>query len=324
MKAIGLWTAVLVYSFLSVPLCLYAEDGSVAGQAAIETQIQTAQPKDEAKARFEKALSESLAKLSQFRTSKNRALNLSIETTRAALAALAEAEAYPEAERLLKEAREIFPGNALAELILADVLEVQGKVTESNEAYLAFLKKAGRPSGLTRQLVRLENRIILMDYVRAKLERKGIAAPPARLPLLDRIKTEKNSLLLNTISIALPVFLIVATFFLIFSYVMTDGEAEGMLSYRVSLKCYAVLVTGYLFWLFRLFSQIPSLIRPEELEVAILICCGLILAVMWQVREVYTEGREQVLDETVKRCPLCKKVIPKLSIICPVCNKPIE
>ena len=136
-------------------------------------------PKELKKA-FEISLFQALARLEDIRkkrTYRMRGVNDSIAKTTEAVESLEKSNNYEKAEALLREANKIHPDNPLAELVLADVLDVRGKTEQANQAYLQFLKKAARASSLSQAVMTYENRLIFSQYVRVRLKTRGLIAP---------------------------------------------------------------------------------------------------------------------------------------------------
>lgn len=278
--------------------------------------------------RFETALADSLKRLNATQTKslfRFRAMNESVRKTASAIEMLSGRQDAGEAEALLRSALKDFKENALAELVLADILDRQARYRESNEHYIAFLKKIGLHSSFNRQILPPENRRILAEHIRQKLLERGMT--PSRLdraaptPLLERLRTEEQSFLLQAISVGLPITLLVFTLFLIFTYVMSGGDAARSARYRVIVKLYAVFASCYVFWILRLLVQLPPLIGRAEDEVLILLGVGILAVGTFEVVSRYLSKRKEVLDPAFMRCPGCKKPIPKLSAVCPVCGR---
>ncbi len=291
-------------------------------------QNEDAQPNpQELKQRFDAALVDSLKHLTDLLKNPKyrvRQVNESLQKTAQAIETLTQNQNYAEAESLLREAVKLNSENILSILLLADALESQQKTAEANETYTLFLKKVPSRSSLSKDLMSWESRIAFAEYAKFKLLSRALPVPNTegllKPPLIERIKTEKNSLLLNVISIGLPLAVLISTFFIIFWHVVTDGDFDNPLIYQFIMRIYFVLIAGYATWLLHLFVQIPPFMHPEEEEILVIILLGVLTVIGFQIKNVSDKQREKLSDPSKEPCPFCKKIIDKLSAFCPFCR----
>ena len=316
MKTISILIVTILTSFcLSVTLWAETEKSS-------QTNIQNLQ------GQYETALLQSLARLEQIQKNhiyKLRVINESIEKTIQAVKTLVENQNYEQAKLLLLEARHLHGDNALAELVLADVFEKTGNVSESNNAYLAFLTKASFASSLSQDTMSWQARTIFAEYVRTKLAARGIYPQKPeglkQLPLIGRLQIEKNSMWLATVAVGLPAANLIAFFFLIFGYVVTDGDASKSAWYRYFGWLCVVLLLSYILWALHLFLRIPPIFGSEEVEVTYFLAAGCVVITVLQIREAYIKSKKKLSDPNLIPCPHCKNRVHKLDAVCSKCHQ---
>ena len=274
---------------------------------------------------FQNALAESLGRMREVlhrKTYRVQDVNHSLQKTIDAVSALVDQNDLTKAETLLKEALRLLPNNAMAGLILADVYEKQGELDKANEQYRHFLEKAALMSSLTQDIMSWKTRLALSGYVRNRLRAQGIhIEEPKSLPLMARLETDKNSTLLQAISFSLPITIVFSMFFLIFGYVITDGDITKASYYRIGSRFFFVTVLTYLLWLAHLFLQTRPLFHSEEFEVIAIMLLGAIGIFLLEIHRAIQKRKEKLLDPSTVPCRRCKRFIEKLASFCPYCKE---
>ncbi len=331
-----------ICTFLSASfLLLYAEEGQVTS----DTNQQDLQSK------YQKALTSALSRLDQSQKNHHlqlRTANDSAQKTIEAVNLLTKTQDYNSAEILLSDAIRLYPENILAKLVLADVFEKEGRLEESKNRYLDFLKngsfsadlrqkaglallsqgrgrfRSGTTSLFQTDIANWDERIAFHQYVRAKLIASGVSVPAEKFPLIVRLKLEKDSFWLNVISTGLPLANLFFLLFLVFRYVTTDGEIAGSFGYQFALHIYFVFLFAYILWLVHLFVQTPPFFGSEETEISFIVVNGVILMSVYQITKqlvkIRAEREKALSDPTVMPCPFCRKIIQKLAAVCPHCK----
>ena len=73
-------------------------------------------------------------------------------------------------------------------------------------------------------------------------------------------------------------------------------------------------------WAVHLFLNVPVLIEPPEQEIILFLLGGILIASLVQWNKQREIQRRKLEDPSLMPCPSCKKLIQKLSAICPFCQ----
>ena len=284
--------------------------------------------RQEARAQFQSAISQSVQKLRGLaggRAGRNTPRRRSIELTVQAVDLLAKSQNFPGAEALLSQAIEHDRHNLLALVILADVLDKQGKTDSANQRYREFLEELDKLSMLNRGVMDLASRYAFSHYVYRLLSDRGIDVPTPRMmervPLMAKLSWEKTSFLRDLIATGLPIGVTLGLLLIIVRQIFLINGPDPSIWDNFMIRIYGVLVTGYLLWILHLFVNIPALIEPVEQEIMVVILAGFTIVVFLQIQTIRTERKRDLDDPSLMPCPHCKKLILKLAAICNHCQK---
>ncbi len=282
---------------------------------------------EESLSAFQTALMKTIAKQKQLlenRSYRLRAVNDSIRKTLQAVEVLTNEHGYQKAEALLLEAKHDFPDHIMPYLLLADIYEKQDRIPESNEAFQQFLIKGEKAAQISRDIMDWETRVAFANYVQSKLLSRGIQPHKPKglhtLPLLARLRWEKGSLLRELVAAGLPLIILLGVPLGMLYRFAFPSEFQNARVERLLIAFYFLCVATYLIWLGHLFLNLPALIQPEELEVAAILIAGTLLLIAFHFKLANEERKEALEDPLSFRCPACKKLIPKLSAVCPACE----
>ncbi|OGX04034.1 MAG: hypothetical protein A3G87_09395 [Omnitrophica bacterium RIFCSPLOWO2_12_FULL_50_11] len=227
------------------------------------------------------------------------------------------------AKQLLKEAIDLYRGNALAHLIYADVSALEGHRDVAGRSYLDFWSGAEQEADLLREILDPVDRQIVASHISGRLLLYGMELPDQKdsrdLPLLLNMSFEHPSFLHVIAAYGLPVFVAVGIPFFLYRRYFSFNPSPVV--DRILYQIYFLLLVSYFLWISHSLWKVKPFFGTAEWEVLVVLLLGICGVFALQILRRVLEHEHERRDPNTIICPHCGKSVLRLATVCPFCNR---